>query len=160
MTKKAQFFGTRHTKIRKDQTCFGTGKTIKAGTYTRHDVWKEWDKMVSKYYCQECEYLFDTQYTLRLYGQPFNPMKGQIIQMFPQFFQRHFEKYDMEKRIIVLADLRQFFEKSLIFGFVKYFFASLFKKTSYSFDKEDLREFATTYEHTKAYWHFITKDTR
>lgn len=80
--------------------------------------------------------------------------------MYPQYFQRHFAKYPKETRIIVLADLRKFFEKFLPFGFIKYLLTRIFHSKSYSFDKEDLQEFASTYELTEKYGHFITKDTR
>lgn len=161
MIQNAQFFGTKHTKTRKTHTCFGTGKTIQPGTITRQDVWKEWSKMVSKYYCQDVEYLFDTQYTLRLYGQPFNPMKWQIWQMFPHYFDDYFAiKYPKEKRIIILADLREFVER---FGWpnIAQFAFSLVKIFGkHSFDKNDVVRFCKLYDHTKKYWHFITKDSR
>lgn len=157
---KAQFFGTKHTNTRKNHICFGCSREIKAGTKTRQDIWKEWPKMISKYYCQECEYLFDTQYTLRQFGQPFNPLKWQVWQMFPQYFQDYFfHKYTKEKRIIILAELRKFAEHLFPFGWIKHIFARITRKPI-EFDRCDIKHFSKTYEYTKKYWHFITKDSR
>lgn len=158
---QAIFFGTKHTKTNKTHICFWCSREIQKWSRTRQDVWKQWPKMVSKYYCQECEYLFDTQYTLRQFGQPFNPLKWQVWQMFPQYFDDYFAiKYPKEKRIIVLADLRKFVE---IFGWPNiaqfaFSFVKIFGK--HSFDKNDVVRFCKLYDHTKKYWHFIIKDTR
>ena len=157
---QAIFFGTKHTKTNKTHICFWCSREIQKWSRTRQDVWKQLPKMVSKYYCQECEYLFDTQYTLRQFGQPFNPLKWQVWQMFPQYFQDHFfKKYPKEKRIIVLAELRKFVDDLLPFGWIKYLFAKITKKPL-AFDRDDARQFAKTLEYTRKYWHFITKDSR
>lgn len=87
-------------------------------------------------------YLFETQSFLKRtppdYNKPFNPLKGEILQICPQYFQDHFyNKYQKEQRIKVLADLRAFF---LSFYNIRKIMYWLFSD-QLSFDYEDVKEF-------------------
>lgn len=153
----ATYFGYKTTKTNKSHMCFGCMKTIDPGQRIRHDVWKEQSKMINKYYCKDCQKLIDTQAVLKPDdGKPYNPMKGEFIQRFPQYFQPYFvDKYtDRDVRLNVLQDLQMTFISN--FEILKYRLAKIFGfKKRYKFDFDDFQEFAKTYRYISNIAYFI-----
>lgn len=153
---KITFLWSKHTNTNKEHICFGCMRSIKLWQRTRHDVWKEWKTVVNKYYCQDCETLLDSQLILKTQsGKPYNPLKWEIMQRFPQYFQYHFlDKYNKDERLDVLQHLQIVFSDNL--EIVKYHIARMFgAKRWHKFDHEDYKEFARTYKYTKHFSYFI-----
>lgn len=154
---KAVYLWNKTTTTRKEHICFWCMRSIKSWHRIKHDVWKEWSTVVNKYYCADCQSLLDTQLLLQTEnGHPYNPVKGEIMQRYPQFFQYHFfDTYKIDKRLEVLQELQTIYLDK--FECFKYQVARIFglSKKFYWFDHKDFKEFGKTYRYTKHFAYFI-----
>lgn len=103
--------------------------------------------MVTKYYSKDCLHLLNTQASLQTQdGTPFNPVKWELMQKFPQYFQHHFfDKYPKEERLIILEELATVYQSK--WEKIKYLFQRVLRidQRLHSFDRKDYKEYAKTY---------------
>lgn len=161
---KATFLGTVYTKTNKDHVCYTCWKTITPDFLhkTRHDVWKEGQAVVNKYYCATCDNLLKNQPMLMQEDwKPYNPEYWEFTKRFPHIFNPFFaKKYDIDKRVAVIGDLQMlfglwFFAKIQYCIAHKIFWLKSFNGYKYRFDNADLEEYAKTHEKTKTHAYFL-----